>query len=190
MEREDEILQIVKEKMPEKRYIHTLGVRDTAVQLAKRYNEDVDAAITAAIIHDIAKYADLDWMKQIVRDQKLDEQLLEWEHEILHGPVGAVIAKEQFGIENEDVLNAIRHHTTGRANMSKLEKIIYIADMIEPNRKFDGVEMLRKLAEQDLDEAMKACIKHTITFLVETEQPIFPKSIECFNDLMREDKNS
>jgi len=187
MEREQEILQVVKEKMPEKRYIHTLGVRDTAVILAKRYGADIDAAITAAIIHDIAKYADLQWMRQIVRDHALDPALLPWENEILHGPVGAVIAKEQFGIENEDILNAIRYHTTGRVNMSKLEKIIYVADMIEPNRQFDGVERLRKLAEENLDKAMKACVKHTISFLVATEQRIYPLSIECYNDLMREE---
>lgn len=188
MEREHEILKVVKERMPNKRYIHTLGVRDTAVQLAKRYDEDVDAAITAAIIHDIAKYADLEWMRQVVVNHHLDERLLPWEQEILHGPVGAVIAQTEFGIENEDVLNAIRHHTTGRVGMSKLEKIIYVADMIEPNRKFDGVDTLRQLAMENLDEAMKACMKHTITFLVATEQPIYPLSIESYNDLMREEQ--
>ena len=70
--------------------------------------------------------------------------MLDWGPEILHGPVGAWIAENEFHITNEDILNAIRYHTTGRANMSKLEKIIYIADMIEPNRKFDGVEELRE----------------------------------------------
>ena len=187
MEREQEILQVVKEKMPNKRYIHTLGVRDTAVQLAEHYGENVDAAITAAIIHDIAKYADLKWMRQIVIEHQLDERLLPWENEILHGPVGAVIAQTQFGINDEDVLNAIRHHTTGRVGMSKLEKIIYVADMIEPNRQFEGVETLRQIAFENLDEAMKACMKHTISFLVATEQPIYPLSIESYNDLMREE---
>ena len=187
MEREQEILQVVKQKMPEKRYIHTLGVRDTAVELAKQYGENVDSAITAAIIHDIAKYEDLQWMRQVVRAHKLDERLVAWEHEILHGPVGAVIAQQQFEVYDEDILNAIRHHTTGRVGMSKLEKIIYVADMIEPNRKFDGVDELRKLAFTNIDEAMKACIKHTITFLVQTEQAIYPLSIECYNDLMREE---
>ena len=187
MEREQEILQVVKEKMPEKRYIHTLGVRDTAVILAKRYGANIDAAITAAIIHDIAKYADLQWMRQIVRDHALDPALLPWGKEILHGPIGAVIGKEQFGIEDGDILNAMRYHTTGRVNMSKLEKIIYVADMIEPNRQFEGVERLRKLAEENLDKAMKACVTHTISFLVATEQRIYPLSIECYNDFMREE---
>lgn len=187
MDREHEILQVVKERMPEKRYIHTLGVRDTAMHLAARYNESVEKAKYAAIIHDIAKYADLQWMRDIVRTHNLDERYLPWENEILHGPVGAVIAKQEFQIDDEDILNAIRHHTTGRPQMSKLEKIIYVADMIEPNRKYDGVEKLRELAIEDIDVAMRACIKHTLAFLVATEQPIFPLSIECYNDLMREE---
>ena len=187
MERELGILQVVKERLPEKRYIHTLGVRDTAIHLAKLYDEDIEKAIFAAIIHDIAKYADLQWMREIVQTHHLDARLLPWENEILHGPVGAVIAQEEFHIDDEDILNAIRHHTTGRPNMSRLEKIIYVADMIEPNRKFEGVEELRAIANQNIDEAMKACMKHTIAFLVESEQQIYPLSIEAYNDLMREE---
>ena len=183
MER-DEYLSAIKPRMPEKRYIHTIGVMETAIALAKKFSEDVKSAETAAILHDIAKYADEEWMRQIVKENNLDERLIPWGSEILHGPVGAWIAENEFNIINEDILNAIRFHTTGRAGMSKLEKIIYIADMIEPNRKFDGVEHLRKVAQKDLDLAMKACIGHSIGFLVKTEQPIYPVSIECFNDVI------
>lgn len=134
MERSD-YLSAIKTRMPEKRYIHTIGVMETAIFLAEKYGEDVKSAEVAAILHDIAKYADEEWMNQIVKEKCLDERLLGWGSEILHGPVGAWIAQTEFNITNEDILNAIRFHTTGRANMSKLEKIIYIADMIEPNRK-------------------------------------------------------
>jgi len=183
MER-DKYLSAIKPRMPEKRYIHTIGVMETAISLAVKYGEDSTAAETAAILHDIAKYADEDWMRQMVKENGLDARLAEWGSEILHGPVGAWIAETEFNITNEDILNSIRFHTTGRAGMSKLEKIIYIADMIEPNRKFDGVEHLRKSASEDLDLAMKACICHSIRFLVNTEQPIYPVSIECFNDVI------
>jgi len=183
MER-DKYLSAIKPRMPEKRYIHTIGVMETAIMLAKHYDADSTAAETAAILHDIAKYADEEWMRTIVKENDLDERLLSWGSEILHGPVGAWIAETEFNISNEDLLNAIRFHTTGRAGMSKLEKIIYIADMIEPNRKFDGVETLRKIAKEDLDLAMKACICHSIRYLVETEQQIYPVSIECFNDVI------
>ncbi|MDN4495307.1 bis(5'-nucleosyl)-tetraphosphatase (symmetrical) YqeK [Ureibacillus aquaedulcis] len=183
MER-DKYLSAIKPRMPEKRYIHTIGVMETALSLARKYDEDLSAAETAAILHDIAKYADEEWMRTIVKENNLDGRLVNWGSEILHGPVGAWIAETEFNITNEDILNAIRFHTTGRAGMSRLEKIIYIADMIEPNRKFDGVEKLRKVAEEDLDLAMKACIIHSIRFLAKSEQPIYPVSIECFNDVI------
>lgn len=137
---------------------------ETAIFLAEKYNENAKSAETAAILHDIAKYADEDWMRQIVIQNGLDHRLIGWGSEILHGPVGAWIAENEFNIINEDILNAIRFHTTGRAGMTKLEKIIYIADMIEPNRKFPGVEELRILANKDIDEALKACICHSIAF--------------------------
>ncbi|MFY3791005.1 bis(5'-nucleosyl)-tetraphosphatase (symmetrical) YqeK [Ureibacillus sp. MALMAid1270] len=186
MERAD-YLEAIKTRMPEKRYIHTIGVMETAVRLAELYGEDVKSAETAAILHDIAKYADEDWMIQIVKENGLDERLIDWGPEILHGPVGAWIAEHEFNISDKDILNSIHYHTTGRAGMSKLEKIIYIADMIEPNRNFDGVEKLRNKAEKDLEKAMRACIRHSIKFLVKTKQPIFPVSIECYNDLIEVD---
>ncbi|CAM5195707.1 bis(5'-nucleosyl)-tetraphosphatase (symmetrical) OS=Ureibacillus acetophenoni OX=614649 GN=SAMN05877842_102273 PE=4 SV=1 [Ureibacillus acetophenoni] len=186
MERAD-YLEAIKTRMPEKRYIHTIGVMETAVRLAELYGEDVKSAETAAILHDIAKYADEDWMIQIVKENGLDERLIDWGPEILHGPVGAWIAEHEFNISDKDILNSIHYHTTGRAGMSKLEKIIYIADMIEPNRNFDGVEKLRNKAQKDLEKAMRACIRHSIKFLVKTKQPIFPVSIECYNDLIEVD---
>ncbi|MEK4230071.1 bis(5'-nucleosyl)-tetraphosphatase (symmetrical) YqeK [Solibacillus sp. FSL H8-0538] len=181
------LLAAIKPRMPEKRYIHSLGVMETAIQLAERYGEDPKKAEIAAIIHDVAKYADVEWMRKIVLENGLDTRLVEWNAEILHGPVGAWIAQTEFGVQDEDILNAIRHHTTGRAGMSKLEKIIYIADMIEPNRKFHGLEKLRVKAQKDLDQAMKACVRHTIAFLVDTKQRVYPVSIDCYNDLMREE---
>ncbi|SOC20731.1 predicted HD superfamily hydrolase involved in NAD metabolism [Ureibacillus xyleni] len=183
MERDD-YLANVKIRMPEKRYIHTIGVMETAISLAKKYGEDEKSAETAAILHDIAKYADENWMREVVQTKGLDPRLLGWGSEILHGPVGAWIAQHEFNITNEDILNAIRFHTTGRAGMSKLEKIIYIADMIEPNRNFPGVENLRQIANENLELAMESCVSHSITFLVQTKQPIFPASVECFNDII------
>lgn len=187
MER-DEYLAKIKPRMPEKRYIHTLGVMQTAIQLATKYDVNVKSAETAAILHDIAKYSDVDWMKQIVIENGLDQQLIGWGSEILHGPVGAWIAQREFSIEDEDILNAIRFHTTGRANMSDLEKVVFIADMIEPNRVFPGVEKLRAKANKGLDQAMKVCIRHSIKFLVKSKQPIYPLSIECYNYFVGKDQ--
>lgn len=187
MERE-QYLAAIKPRMPEKRYIHTIGVMETAIVLAQKYGEDMKKAETAAILHDIAKYADIEWMESIVRNENLDSRLIGWGSELLHGPVGAYIAQSEFGITDVELLNAIRFHTTGRAGMSRLEKIVFVADMIEPNRRFDGVDRLRKKAQKNLDKAMSACVRHTLAFLIDTKQPIYPLSIECYNDMMnRED---
>lgn len=186
MEREA-LLLAIEDRMPEKRYIHTIGVMETAIRLAHQYGEDPKKAEIAAILHDIAKYADVKWMKKIVLEQQLDARLLDWDAEILHGPIGAWIAQTEFHINDEAILNAIRYHTTGRANMTVLEKIIFVADMIEPNRKFHGVEELRAFAEANLDNAFRACVTHTLSFLVASQQAIYPVSIECYNSLMREE---
>lgn len=182
------LLQAVKPRMKEKRYIHTLGVMETAIELAQRFGEDPKKAELAAILHDVCKFADIDWMEKIVREEGLDARLIGWGSELLHGPVGAYVAQTEFQVTDEDVLNAIRFHTTGRPSMSRLEKIIYIADMIEPNRNFNGVERLREKAKKDLDTAMRACIRHSLAFLVDTKQPIFPLSVECFNDFMKREE--
>jgi predicted HD superfamily hydrolase involved in NAD metabolism len=188
MERE-QYLAAIKPRMPEKRYIHTLGVMETAITLAKIYGENEKKAETAAILHDIAKYAEVEWMERIVQDEKLNQQLIGWGSELLHGPVGAYIAESEFGITDEDILNAIRFHTTGRLAMSRLEKILFVADMIEPNRNFEGVERLRKKAQKNLDKAMSACIRHTLAFLIDTKQAIYPLSIACYNDMMKREES-
>lgn len=180
-------LDYIKPRMNEKRYIHTLGVEQTAVQMAERFGESVEKARLAAILHDLAKFEPEAQMRQIVRDNHLGDSLVAWGGEIMHGPVAAWRAKHELGVTDEDVLNAMRFHTTGRPAMSRLEQIVFVADMIEPNRKFDGVERLREIAQQDLHKALKACLKHSIQFLVQTEQPIHTQSIECYNFYFGED---
>lgn len=180
-------LDYIKPRMNEKRYIHTLGVEQTAIELAERFGESVEKASLAAILHDLAKFEPEEEMLQIVREHHLGDNLANWGAEIMHGPVAAWRAEHELGITDEDVLNAMRYHTTGRANMSHLEQIVYIADMIEPNRKFEGVECLRKYAKEDLTKALKACLMHSISFLLKTEQPIHEQSIQSYNFYFGED---
>lgn len=174
------MLQKVKKRLPENRYNHVLGVLGTAVELAKRFNVPEEKAQVAAILHDVAKFSDRQWMQSVIISQKMDPLLLDYHAELWHAPVGAYVASYEFGVNDEDVLNAIRYHTTGRAGMSDLEKIIYVADMVEPNRKFTGVDELRQLKEQGLDVMMEVCIKHSIEFLVSKNQPVFPDSLKCY----------
>lgn len=178
---QNSMLQKVKDRLPENRYNHVVGVVETATRMAQDFNVSVESAQTAAILHDVAKFSDRDWMKSIIISEEMDPLLLEYHAELWHAPVGAYLAKQEFGIEDEDVLNAIRYHTTGRAGMSDLEKIVYIADLVEPNRKFSGVDQLRQLKEQGLDVMMEASVKHSIEFLVSKNQPVYPDSLKCYN---------
>lgn len=187
MERLD-YLAFIQDKMPQKRYVHTLGVEQTAKAMAVHYDEDVKAAETAAILHDVAKYADVKWMEQVVREQALDQRLIGWGSELLHGPVGAWLVQHELDVAAEDVLNAMRFHTTGRANMSNLEKILYVADMLEPNRRFPGVDDLRKIMYDGLNEVLAACVKHSLIHLISSGVAVFPQSIECYNDIMSSER--
>ncbi|MFN7251297.1 MAG: bis(5'-nucleosyl)-tetraphosphatase (symmetrical) YqeK [Anaerobacillus sp.] len=183
MER-DSALQIIQSQLPEKRYIHTVGVLETAVLLAEKYKVEREKIELAAIFHDYAKYRPIAEMKLIVSEQKMSDKLLSYGSELLHAPVGAYLVQKEVGIDDEDVLDGIRYHTTGRANMTLLEKIIYISDYIEPNRSFKGVEEVRKLAEKDLDQALITAISNTIQFLVKKRQPVFPDTLAAYNHLI------
>lgn len=173
-------------RMSRARYEHVLRVTEVAKELASQYDVSVRAAEEAALFHDIAKFMGKEELQAIIKEEKLDERLLSFHHELWHGPVGAVIASKQFSVEDEDVLNAVRYHTSGRAGMSKLEKIIYVADMIEPGRDFPGVEQLRQMAYEDLHKAMAACIHQSVQFLLAKKVSVFPDSIDCYNEHMRE----
>lgn len=138
----------------EKRIPHVIGCSETAVRLAKRYGADETDAARAGILHDVTKALNETQHLQLCR--KYGVALPDYDSskaKLLHAITGSVIAKQIFG-ENEAVCEAIRWHTTGKAGMSLLEKIIYIADYMEPNRDFPGVEELREITEQDLDAAM------------------------------------
>ncbi|MEK4246051.1 bis(5'-nucleosyl)-tetraphosphatase (symmetrical) YqeK [Psychrobacillus sp. FSL K6-2684] len=181
----ENILEQMKNRMPERRYIHTRGVAETAIQLAGKYGADTEKAEIAGILHDSVKYAEKEWLKSIIISENMDAKLLEFHHELWHAPVGSYVAKKEFNIDDEDILNAIKFHTTGRAGMSDLEKIIYISDMIEPSRNFPGVEDLRKIANIDLEEGMLSCVQHSMAFLIKKRQPVFPDSFHCYNDLIQ-----
>ena len=188
MDRE-EALSLVKEQLTEHRYQHTVGVMVTAIALAKRYGANVQKAKLAAIFHDYAKFRSKDEMRRIIIDQKMDPQLLLFNSELWHAPVGAYLVEKEVKITDQEILDAIRYHTSGRPQMPLLEKIIYLADYIEPGRQFPGVLDVRELAERDLDQALLASIRNTILFLVKKNQPIFPDTFNAFNDLIKKKEN-
>lgn len=181
-----EIIERVKAEMPERRWRHTEGVMSTAIKLAERYGADSHLAELAAILHDVAKFWSTERLASVIRDNGLQAGVLDYNKELWHAPVGAWAAQEMFGVSSEDVLNAIRFHTAGRIGMSKLEKIVWLADYIEPGRNFPGVDQVRKLSEDCLEEAVLAGMDSTIGFLIEKGQIIYPPTIEARNDLLKQ----
>ena len=176
----DEYIALIKKELPEKRFRHSLGVEKAAVELARRYGEDEEKAGTAGLLHDLAKKkkgkAALAENYNIEIDDV--ERLMP---DLLHGPLAAEIMERELGITDQDVLNAARYHTTGRPGMSKLEKIIWFADLVEENRDFPGVEDLRRLGREDLDKAVLAGMAHVLKYLIDTKTPVCPKSVEAYN---------
>ncbi len=181
----DKVAKKVAKRLPEKRFAHVERVVEMAGQLADRHGVSRQRAELAAYLHDVAKFMDKEEMKALILEHGEDEGVLHYHHELWHAPAGAVIARETFGIEDEGILNAIRYHTTGRAEMTSLEKIVYIADLVEKGRVFPGVETLRQLAETaPLDDAMASSIRHTIAFLIEKRAAVYPDSLACYNEHM------
>ncbi|EOT29047.1 bis(5'-nucleosyl)-tetraphosphatase (symmetrical) YqeK [Enterococcus saccharolyticus] len=175
------LMQRVQMQMSEKRFRHVLGVEETAIALAGKYGASLEKASIAALTHDYAKERSDDEFQLVIRRDQFDLDLLHWGNEIWHGLVGANFVQRELEIDDEEILQAIRVHTTGAAEMSLLDKIIYVADYIEPGRKFPGVEKAREIALINLDDAVAYETKHTLAHLVEKEVPIYPKTIETYN---------
>ncbi|MBE4908054.1 bis(5'-nucleosyl)-tetraphosphatase (symmetrical) YqeK [Bacillus luteolus] len=187
MERK-EALEIVRKQLTEHRYTHTIGVMETAIALAKRYGVDEKKAEISAIFHDYAKFRPKDEMRNIISEQKMEKDLLDFNSELWHAPVGAYLVKTEVGIEDEEILNAIKFHTSGRVNMAPLEKVIYLADYIEPGRHFPGIDEVRELAKISLNKALIQSLINSIQFLMKKNQAIYPDTFLTYNALVNEEK--
>lgn len=181
----EQALKLVKPHLSQKRYQHTKRVLTTALELAQRYDVDEEETMLAAVFHDYAKYRPLDEMSHIIKQNDLPLDLLSFHHELWHGPVASILVETEIGITNQQVKDAIYWHTTGRGNMSELEKVVYLADYIEPGRSFPGLSLIQKKAKEDLDEACFMAVRNTIQFLLERERLIYPETINMYNHLKR-----
>lgn len=184
------LLASVREQMPERRWVHTQGVMETAVILAKRYGADPVKAELAAILHDVAKFWKVDKMEAAIREEGEFVDVLNYDKELWHAHAGAYVSRRDYGIEDEEVLGAIRYHTSGREGMALLERIVWLADLIEPGRDFPGVDAIRGLAEQDLNGALVAGFDTTLGFLVEKKEKNIPLTVLARNDLLAEIENT
>lgn len=176
-----ELITKVKASVSDYRFNHILGVEKSARQLARRFDYDEEQASIAALVHDYAKEKKSEEFKEKIITLGLDKDLLNWNNFIWHGVVGAEFIKEELGIVDERILNAVRRHTVGAAKMTTLDKIVYVADFIEESRDFPGVGKARQLAMTDLDMAVAYETKHTLEYLLKQNKTIYPAAILTYN---------
>lgn len=175
----------LRQSLQPKRFEHSVAVSETAVALARHYGVDEDKAALAGLLHDCArKYSTKDFVEV---SKKLGVPLTDIEKAqpiLIHAILGPIVAKRDYGVTDEEVLSAMRYHTTGKAHMTALEKIIYLADLTEPHRDFPTVDEMRRLTMKDLDEAMIAAYANTMEYLMHQHLLIHPDCLDGYNELV------
>ncbi len=183
---EEEIKQWLKDNLNEERYIHSLGTAECARELADKFDLDKDKAYTAGLLHDCAKCFSNEKLLKIIQTNLNVEEAEMLNYKTLHAPVSAYYAKEKFGVDDKEILSAIRWHTLGQIDMSDFEKIIFLADKIEPNtRDKEYAAVIRSYLEEEngLNKALLKCYKETIKSLVKRDLKICLLTIEIYNKL-------
>lgn len=186
----DEIQNWLKENLYEERYIHSLGVMEAAVELAQMFEIDIERARLTGLLHDAAKCFSNEKLLEIIHNHIPDVKDCELlNYKTLHAPVSAWLAKEQFGIEDKEILDTIRWHTLGRCGMNEFEKIIFLADKIEARTRdaefrHQCLELLKE--ENGLNKALFKCFEATIKSLVDRRLAICHITIDVYNELLEE----
>lgn len=175
----------LKKVLNEERFKHSLGVMEAAEKLAIKYNADIEKAKVAGLLHDCAKNLSDEELISLANKYniQLDNVLLR-SPSLLHGPVGGYLIGDYFGIHDEEIKRAVMLHTTGDKDMTVLDKIIFLADYIEPNRNFEGVEDLRKASSSDLDGAVIMALDQTINYVIKKHQLLYMKTVIARNDMI------
>lgn len=185
---EKDILEWLKLNLDEERYSHSIGCAKMAAELAEKHNLNKEKAYTAGLLHDCAKCLNPEKMIEIIKNYMPEVDQCEFSNKkTLHAPASAYIAKNEFKVKDEEILSAIRWHTLGKAQMSEFEKIIFLADKIEPNTRPQEYreKMLKVLDEENgLNKALLICYKETIKSLVKRNLEICQPTIEIYNRLL------
>lgn len=177
--------KIIREKMGDYRYDHSCNVAAEAVFLAKLYGCDEEKAYTAGILHDITKEIPKDEQLQIISDGGIIlDDVQKNAPKLWHSISGSVYVRDFLGITDTDIINAVRYHTTGRAGMSLLEKIIYTADYTSKERNYNGADIMREKSRKSLGEAMLFSCQFTLRHLSEQQAAIHPDQLFCYNELV------
>jgi len=184
----NELKEIVKSKMSLKRFTHTLGVVEMSEKLAKIYNADIEKCKVAALLHDICKEMNMEYIKNICKNNfmnELSEEDLE-NNEILHGFAGSYYVKTELGINDKEILNAIKYHTVGAKNMTLVEKIVYIADAIEYGRNYPSVVEIREETFKNLDKGILMEIEHKEKYLESIGKTSHPNTYKFKKEILKE----
>lgn len=178
---ERKAIQLIEKALDEKRYNHSIRVAETAKKLAHQHDASVDRVVIASLLHDYAKCQSTEVLRNNIKYYKLPKSLLNYHHELWHGPVAAKILEHNYTVQDEAVLKAIYYHTTAREQMGLIEIIVFVADYIEPGRNIPGVEEVRKLASNNIVEAARLAMKNTIIYLMQNNAIIHPDSFAAYN---------
>ncbi|MBD2016655.1 bis(5'-nucleosyl)-tetraphosphatase (symmetrical) YqeK [Microcoleus sp. FACHB-53] len=175
----DQVLTWLADNVPASRLQHILGVEQMSVELARHYHLDVAKAAQAGLMHDLAKYFKPNVLLQMARDKGIEiDPICEATPHLLHADVSAIVAKEQFGMQDEEVMEAIAHHTLGRPGMSPLSCVVFLADSLEPSRgQTPELERLRQVSKQDLYKAICLTSEYSLGFLFDSRCLIHPRTI-------------
>lgn len=174
----------VARKLSPKRYQHSVGVAKQAVDLARKNGVSPDQAFVAAMVHDYARELPGEQLLDLARKLGVGDEISLSYPELLHAPVGAHLIRQDLGIGDPEIIQAVSSHTLGRRKMSTLEQIIYLADMIEPSRSYPGVQELREKAQGGLREGILGALDHTVKYLLEQGKPIHIRTVEARNYLI------
>ena len=188
---EQKARRLAKKRLSAKRYQHTLNVRRMAVKLAKRWGADPEKAALAALLHDTAKELPREEMLQILNDNAImAENAQNRPSPVWHGICAAILAQTQWGVEDEEVLSAIRCHTTGKPGMSLLDEIVFLADMTSAERDYPEVDYLRKLEKKDIHQAIREALVMNLHWLEESGKPVDEETRAAPEDLRQRERNA
>lgn len=179
----DKYYDFIKKVLPEKRLKHTADVIVTALEKAKQIGIDCKKVELACLLHDVAKYIDYKTVKGFTLPNGVPKP-------VEHAYLGAYIVENELGITDQDVINAVRYHTSGRAGMSDLEKLVFVADMVEKGRSYQGVEKLREFFKGDLHECFKECIKEELIHLLNKKEYIYAETLNAYDFYVKGNKEN
>lgn len=181
----EELITSLQSRLSPKRFEHVLRVESTAIQMANDFGVDPVRASIAALLHDYCKEIPAEDMYELARNFTPIVEEHDANPHIWHSYAAAYVARETFNIQDVEIMQAIACHTIGGETMEHLSQIIFIADYIEPGRDFKGVDKVRKLVKEDLEEAVLTKMKQTIQHLVKKEEVIFPVSVKIYNEWIK-----